>query len=122
MIVIAMLAVAFLVVGVIVAFALRRWTLDEARVEARMHEPGAHTVIYDVPVGQDPAVLLAALDRAGFTAVSDMERGVERVLVDCPTEDTRDKVRSVIEHVHRTGFEGAEMQVGHVSFEDERRP
>lgn len=122
MIVIAMLAIAFLVVGVIVAFALRRWTLDEARTEARLHEPEAHTVIYDVPAGQDPAVLLAALSRAGYIAVSDMERGVERVLVDCPHEGDRNKVREIIEHVHRTSFEGAEMNVAHVSFEDERQP
>jgi hypothetical protein len=122
MIVIAMLVIAFLVVGTIVAFALRRWTLDEARTEARLHEPGAHTVIYDVPPGQDPAVLLGALSRAGYIAVSDTERGVERVLVDCPHEQDRDKVRDIIEHVHRTSFEGAEIDVAHVSFEDEPRP
>lgn len=120
MIVIAMLVVAFLVVGLLVALALRRWTLDEAHLEARLHEPGAHTVIYDVPNGQDGAVLLAALDRAGFTAVSGMDRGVEQVLVDCPTEQDRSQVRSVIEHVHRTSFDGADMPVAQVSFEDER--
>jgi hypothetical protein len=120
MIVIAMLLVAFVVVGLLVAFALRRWTLDEARTEARLHEPGAHTVAYDVPAGQDAAVLLAALGRGGYAAVSDMHLGVERVLVDCPTEHDRAQVRGIIEHVHSTGFDGAEMQVGHVSFEDER--
>lgn len=120
MIVIAMLIVAFLVVGLLVAFALRRWTLDEARFEARVHDPEAHAVAYDVPVGQDPAVLLAALDRAGYKAASDMDHGVERVLVPCPTEHDRAQVRSIIEHVHSTSFEGAEMNVAHVSFEDER--
>lgn len=120
MIVIAMLVVAFLVVGLIVAFALRRWTLDEAQTEARMHTPEAHAVAYDVPVGQDPAVLLAALERAGYQAVSDMSRGVERVLVACPGEQDRAQVRSIIEHVHSTSFEGAEINVAHVSFEDER--
>ena len=122
MLVIAMLLIAFVVVGLLVAFALRRWTLDEARTESRMHEPGAATVIYDVPAGQDPAVLLAALDRAGYSAVSDMDRGVERVLVECHSERDRHRIREIIGHANRTGFEGAETPVAHVSFEDERRP
>jgi hypothetical protein len=120
MLVIGMLIVGFLVVGLVVAFALRTWTLDEARTEKRLHEPGAHAVVYDVPAGQDAAVLLAALGRGGYKAVSDMDQGVERVLVDCPTEQDRARVRDIIEHVHRTGFEGDELEVGHVRFEDER--
>lgn len=120
MIVMGMLAVGLLVVGVLVMLALRRVTLDEARSENRLREPGTHKLAYVVPNGQDPAILMAALARGGFKSVSDMEGGVERLLVACPDEHDRAKVRSIIEHVDRAGFAGPEMHVGHVSFEDER--
>lgn len=120
MIVIAILFVGLLVVGAVVLGGLRNWTLAEGRMEATLGEPGEHHLAYDVPNGQDPAVLLAAVNRAGYTATSDMRGGVERLLVDCPTEADRAVVRSALEHVDRTGFDGAEMHVAHVSFEDER--
>ena len=119
MIVIGMLAVGLLAVGVVLMLALRRWTLDDARTEARLHQPGTHRLVYAVPGGQDPAVLLAALAHAGFTAVTDLEGGTERLLVACEEHD-RAQVRSIIEHVDRGGIDGPEMHVGHVSFEDER--
>lgn len=119
MIVFGMLFVGVLVVGAVVALILRRATLDEAKTEARLREPGAHKVTYAVPTGQDPAVLVAALSRAGFTSVGDLEHGAELLLVECEPED-RAQVRDVLEHVSRTGFDGAPMRVGHVTFEDER--
>jgi hypothetical protein len=119
MIVFAMLIVAVLVVGLVVALGLRRWTLDEAKVETRLHEPTTHKLVYAVPAGQDPAVLIAALTRAGFVAVSDFEGGNERLLVECG-EVERARVREIIEHVDRAGFDGPEMHVAHVTFEDER--
>ncbi|HLN79177.1 MAG TPA: hypothetical protein VK204_19185 [Nocardioidaceae bacterium] len=120
MIVFGMLLVGVVVLSVALMLALRRWTLDEARTETRLHQPGAHTVVYAVPNGQDPAILMAALSREGFTAVSDTEGGQERLLVECPDEHDRAQVRSIIEHVDRAGFDGPEMHVSHVSFEDER--
>lgn len=117
------IGVLIFVLGVValvgLALFLGSWARDEARLEARLHEPGAHTLAYVVPNGQDPAVLMAALAGAGFTAIVDLYGGRERLLVECG-EDDRARVREVIEHVDRGGIDGPEMHVGHVSFEDER--
>lgn len=111
--------VGLLAVLVIFALGLRRVTFDEARDEARLRQPGAHTVAYTVPTGQDASVLLAALTHAGFKAVGGMEGGQERMLVACDESD-RGEVRRIIESVHEANFGGPEMHVAHVRFEDER--
>lgn len=120
MIVFAMVAIGILVVALALAFALRRVTLDEAKTEARLREPGTHALAYAVPDGQDPAVLVGALSQAGFTAAAELEQGREMLLVECRHDEDRAKVRDIIEHVTRAGFDGPEMRVEHVSFEDER--
>lgn len=120
-----MLAVVFvfvglLAVGVLLALWLRKVTFDESRDEAALRRPGAHTVSYTVPTGQDGSVLIAALKHGGFKAVGGMERGQERVLVACEEEGDRAEVRRIIEHVHTMNFGGPEMHVANVRFEDER--
>jgi hypothetical protein len=52
--------------------------------------------------------------------VADLEGGKEVLLVENLHEGDRARVRDIIEHVNSTGLAGAPMQVGHVSFEDER--
>lgn len=122
MIVFAMVAIGVLALVLVLALALRRVTLDEAKTEAHMRDPHTHALAYAVPDGQDPAVLVSALSQAGFKSAAELERGSEVLLVECPHPEDRAKVRSIIEHVHRTSFEGSggELQVAHVSFEDER--
>lgn len=115
---IAVFLVALVVALVFLAFQLRDWGRHEAETEARLRSPETHTVAYVVPEGQDPAVLVAALARAGFTAVVDTSGRAERVLVACD-EDQRARVRDVLEHVHRTDYDGAELPAGRVSFDDE---
>jgi hypothetical protein len=111
------LGVLVLVAGA--ALALRRFTLDEAAAEARLGRPEVATLRYVVPPGQDVAVLRAALTHAGYESTARLEHGTERLYVACPGS-SRDDVRRVLEGVHRTGFDGAEMLVGHVRFDDER--
>lgn len=111
--------VVIAVLGVVVALALRSWMLGEARTEARLRSPGVHTVAYVVPEGQDVAVLMAAVRHAGFESITKIDGGTERLLVACGEED-RARVRSILEHVHRIGFDGSERYVDHVSFDDER--
>lgn len=118
MVVIVMLIIGLVAVGVAVMWGLRRWTLDEVELEARLRLPGTHKLTYPVPVGQDPAAYVAALACAGFTSVGALEGGAERLLVACDEED-RPQVRSIIEHVEAVGFEGSEVHSGHVNFEDE---
>ena len=116
---IAILVVAVVVVTFFVLAGLRRWERDMERTEARLRSPDTHTVAYRIPEGQDPAVLTAALAREGYTYLVTDEGGVERLVVECDEQD-RARVREIIEHVDRAGFEGPEIHVGHVTFEDER--
>ena len=115
----AMLLIGVLVLGAVLVWAFRRMTIDERNTEARLHEPGAHTLVYDIPTGQDPAVLVSALASAGFTAIGEMEGGFERLYVECPNPDDRAEIRSILEHMGPV-HDGHETPVGHVSFEDER--
>jgi hypothetical protein len=117
-IVVVMVLVGLVVVGVAIMLALRTWVLEESRTEARLHRPGAHTLSYVVPNGQDPAVLMAAVRNAGLTSVVDTTGGTERILVECEEED-RARVRSALEHAAVPGYDG-HTTVAHVAFEDER--
>lgn len=119
MILFAVLLLSVLAVGGMLAFALRRVTFDEVQVEHELEQPGAHRVAYVVPPGEDAALVVAALTRAGYTAVGGMDHGVERVLVRCEA-DQRTDVRHVIEHAEQARSKDPEMYVGHVRFEDER--
>ena len=107
-----------LVLGVAVALAMRSWVREEARTEALIESPETNTVSYAVPDGQDPAILAAALHQAGFTARAHLEGGFEVLRIAC-NEKQRAQVRSVIEHVDRTGFDGVPMHIGHARFVDE---
>ena len=72
---------------------------DYEAMRARLHGPGAETLAYDVPDGQDAAALIVALGRAGYPAVEDVGGGVHQVLVSCPNgpEKARPQVRTILE-------------------------
>lgn len=107
-----LLGLTLIVVPVLVIASLRRWGLEEADTEDRLHSPRTHTVSYVVPPGQDPAVVRAALKHAGFVAVMD-HGGDQRLLVECEAGQ-RNRAREVIEHAG-----GLEQPVSHVHFEDD---
>jgi hypothetical protein len=107
--------VIVLVLGIGVPAFLRSWGAEEARTEARLHDPHTHTVAFAVPNGVDPAVIKAALTRAGYTSVTDRVGDAECLVVECAPHE-RDRVRGVIESVHVSPTGGG----GHVVFEDER--
>jgi len=120
-----MIAIAFMMlVGffglVVAALAITRSvTLDYEKRRARLHQPGAETLVYDVPHGRDPVEVTTALALAGFATVEDIEEGTRRVLVDCPhgRGADRTRVRAVIEQVNSSAPSGP----GHaVRFLDER--
>jgi hypothetical protein len=106
--------VIVLVLGIGVPAFLRSWGAEEARTEARLHDPHTHTVAFAVPNGVDPAVIKAALTRAGYTSVTDRVGDAECLVVECAPHE-RDRVRGVIESVHVSPTGGG----GHVVFEDE---
>lgn len=107
------------VLGLVAALGLRRvvFALDET--DGKLHQPDARIVAYAVPEGQDPAVLLAALERAGYEAITEEQRGATHLLAACPDERDRDIIRRVIEGVHTTSFDGVPIDVGHIRFDDE---
>ena len=117
-VVLAMLLVGLVVAAVVVSMALRTWTLERALTEARLLSPGAHTVGYVVPSGQDPAVLMAAVAGAGHTSMVDTSSGTERLLIECE-DSARWEVRRALASVHSPGWDGSDMRVEHVVFDDE---
>jgi hypothetical protein len=87
---------ALSIVGLVVA---RSVSLDYGAVRTRLHQPGLETLAYDVPNGQDPATLIVALGRAGYTAVEDLDGAVHQVLVACPEGRgaARSRVRAAVQ-------------------------
>lgn len=98
---------AFWIVGLVALVAVVAWamhllkeeSLGRERVEADLHSSGTPTLEYVVPTGEDPVVVLAALQRAGYTACVDSHGAHQLVLVKCPdgVAPSRAKVRAVIE-------------------------
>jgi hypothetical protein len=117
-----MMFVGFLAVGVMALVIARSATLDYEKTQDRLHEPGAETLVFEVPNGQDPVELIVALGHAGFTSVEDVAGGTCQVLVDCPhgrLED-RSRVRAVIEQIYPSGLTRGGARVEAVQFADER--
>ena len=91
--------VALVAIVALVLYVLREQSLARERVEAELHAVGTPTLEYVVPTGEDPVVVLAALERAGYTAGVDARGARQVVRVKCPegTERCRQQVRAVIE-------------------------
>src|SRR5215212_2949052 len=93
---------AVVVIAVVVAWFTGRgagFVRRHNEVHEELTSDRTPTLEYVVPTGQDPTVILAALDRAGYTATSDSTHPNQRVLIECPdgVEEQRGDVRSVIE-------------------------
>jgi hypothetical protein len=84
--------------GALVVYVLRQQSIERERVEAELHDSRTPTLQYSVPTGQDPAVILAALERAGFMAGVDSHGAHQVVMVKCPEgpDRTRSRVRALI--------------------------
>ncbi|HEX2892556.1 MAG TPA: hypothetical protein VHO29_00960 [Marmoricola sp.] len=93
---------AILALALITLYVLREQTgflQRRERVDRELHSDRTPTLGYEVPVGQDPTVVLAALERAGYTATTDNTHPRQTVLIACPggIEGERRRVREVIE-------------------------
>jgi hypothetical protein len=119
-IVVALVVVAFLVA---LAWALRNRTVAETAKERRLQSDESSTLTYLVPPGQDPAVLVAALEKQGFDAAADVVGGPQRLLVGARTgRPDREEVRSVIEGASWTTIDHAKpVDREPVRFVDETR-
>ena len=110
-----------LVVTIAVAGGLRRLVRDESEVERRLQAPETPTISYAVPNGVDPADLRTALLIAGFSSAMSTARTSECLVIGCSAGD-RARVRDVIERVHETAYDGSDLVLRPVVFEDERHP
>lgn len=94
-------------------------TSPDRRRPLRPGDPG--TLRYRVPDGQDPAVLIAALETAGHASEPDRVAGEHYLTIFCDDlRQDRPRVRSVIEQTHESSFSGGDVIHVPVVFEDER--
>jgi hypothetical protein len=93
---------ALIVIGLVVMYVVREQTgffRTRSRVHEELESDHTPTLGYDVPTGEDPTVILAALELAGYTATVEPRHPFQRVLV-AYTGDrdaARDRIRPVIE-------------------------
>ena len=92
-------AIGALVLGVALALLLRRIVFAEAAVEEDLHRAGAHTLTYEVPLGEDPTVARTALMHAGFECISELRGGQPVLQVLCETATDRNVASRVLGHV-----------------------
>lgn len=113
------LVVLVVVLSISGLLLLRSWGSEQSRHEARLHDPHTSTVAFAVPNGIDPVVLELELSRHGFDSVIDRVGDSECLLVECAKPE-RARLRSVIEAVHLREYDGSDLRLEHVVFEDER--
>ena len=105
----------------VVLYIIREEAARRREIDQVLHDEGMPTLEYSVPTGQDPAVILAALERAGYIATVDPGITHEVVLVACPdgVARERDRVRALIESASITAPEDGVPQRLEVRFRDE---
>jgi len=115
------IVVAVLALALIVLYVVREQVKLREQVDEDLDDGSVPTLEYAVPTGQDPAVILAALHRADYTATVDPNHAHQIVLIACPggVEPERATVRSVIESASVTApQDGVPLEVD-VRFRDE---
>jgi hypothetical protein len=110
--------VLLLLVVVLVGAASR----GAARRKDVVDDPHVETLRYVVPPGQDPAALVAALERAGYTATAEPSPEGHELEVACTEgrDRHRARVRSVIEQAGRDQHDNP-VEVPDVRFRDEQQ-
>lgn len=106
------LAILVLVLIVLLIGALVLWgtgtfkSAEAGEVEPEDVEAG-RALRYDVPRGQDPAVVLVALEHAGVEAWPDPHRPGRAIVIPCEGHrDVRDRARAAIEGARSTSLDG----------------
>jgi hypothetical protein len=114
--------IAFAAIIWIVLYVLRQQVAEREQVSEELHSPQTPTLEYAVPTGQDPTVIVAALEKAGYTATADPHHAHQRLLVACPegVDRDREEVRSVIESASVTAPQDGVPLKTDVQFVDER--
>jgi len=112
-----LLVLTVLVVPLLVIAMMRRFGLEEADTERTLLSPGAHTVSWLVPEGEDPALVRTRLAHEGFVSVLDRS-GDQRLVVRCEPAE-REQVRAVIAGTAHTTFDGHPLHPSGLRFADD---
>jgi hypothetical protein len=115
------IVVAVVVLAAVVLFWMLRWSKDRAATAEALEGPATETLDYAVPTGQDPVVVMSALETHGFTAR--LDQSGEVLHIHCPDgrEQARDRARAVITEADSSAIEhGQPLDHGRVRFLDER--
>lgn len=112
-----LVVLVLLLLGVVAVRAMDR---NRMVGEDHARRPGAETLRYHVPDGQDPVGVIAALHHVGFDAVEDRDSGFRDVLIPCPAGKShdRERARAVIEQVPADPGRGPQ-EPARVRFADE---
>jgi uncharacterized membrane protein YcjF (UPF0283 family) len=115
---------AIIVLALIVLYVVREQAGLVRRhneVHRELQSDHTPTLEYDVPTGQDPVVVLAALEQAGYTATVETHHPHQRVLIDCAgdRDAERARVRAVIESADVTAPDDGAPVARAVRFRDE---
>lgn len=113
------LVVLIVALSIAVLLFVRAWGTEQSRREARILDPRTPTLAFAIPNGVDPVVFELALNQAGFDCLVDRVGDAECLRVECAESD-RTRLRRVIESVHLRDYDGSELNLEHVVFEDER--
>ncbi|HWM74010.1 MAG TPA: hypothetical protein VNQ53_09725, partial [Nocardioides sp.] len=83
--------------------------------------PGKESLVYEVPEGQDPATVVAALRNNGLEAAEVMREGRQRVVISEASagEDLRSRAREIIAKEADLNLEGDPSAPRKVTFADE---
>ncbi|HET9420177.1 MAG TPA: hypothetical protein VFO49_03500 [Nocardioides sp.] len=114
--------IALLVVVVLLAiYVVVPWVRRQERERAEITDPRRESLVYEVPEGQDPAVIVTALRNDGLEATEVLRQGRQRVVIACPhgREDLRPRARAVISNEADLNFEGDPAAKREVTFVDE---
>lgn len=115
---------AILALAVITLYVVREQTgflRRHEQMDKELHSDRVPTLEYEVPLGQDPAVVLAVLQGAGYEATTDATHPRQTVLIACPggIEGEREHVRTVIESADVTTPDDGATVPAPVRFRDE---
>ncbi len=106
-----------LVLAFMVIPALRR----ETERRRSLVDSGPDSLVYEVPEGQDPVAIVAALRSDGLEAVEVMRQGRQRIVISGAVgrEALRPRARSVIANGATLNLEGDRARQQEVRFVDE---
>jgi hypothetical protein len=106
-----LLLLVAIVLGVL---AVKRFTRAEIAHSDRLQDDRRPTVSYEVPAGQDPALVLAGLREAGYDASADSEPGPSSpiLIIGTPSGGVPDRedLRSVLGRIDESNINPEDSQ------------